>query len=91
LTCSLKNYNENRNMLEDKDIQKLKEELVTKEGLENSTTKILSLVATKEDFTELEQEITNLREVVQSLTVSVDKLAKVVDNLRTEYAAITLS
>jgi len=78
-------------MLEDKDIQKLKEELVTKEGLENSTTKILSLVATKEDFTELEQEITNLREVVQSLTVSVDKLAKVVDNLRTEYAAITLS
>ncbi len=91
MTCSLKNYNENRNMLEDKDIQKLKEELVTKEGLENSTTKILSLVATKEDFTELEQEITNLREVVQSLTVSVDKLAKVVDNLRTEYAAITLS
>lgn len=76
-------------MLEDKDIQKLKEALATKEDLENSTTKILSLVATKEEFIELKQEVVNLRENIQSLTTSVDKLAKAVDDLRTEYVAIT--
>ena len=77
-------------MLEDKDIEKLKEELATKEDLENSTTKILSLVATKEELAELKQEASDLKEVIQSLTISVDKLAKAVDNLRTEYAALTL-
>ena len=76
-------------MLEDEDIKKLKEELATKEDLENLTTRILSSVATKEDFAELNQEIAHLREVVQSLTVSVDKLAKVVDDTRVEYAAIS--
>ena len=76
-------------MLEDKDIQKLKEELATKEDLENSTTKILSLVATKEEFTELKKGVTGLQEAVQSLITSVDKLVKVVDDLRTEYVSIT--
>ncbi len=51
--------------------------------------KIVEVVATKEDINELKQDMAGLRESVQALTISVDKLVKAVDDLRTEYVAIT--
>lgn len=51
-------------------------------------TKLLSVLATKEDIGELKQELSGLREAVQALTISVDKLVKAVDNLKTEYVAV---
>ncbi|MBA7619126.1 hypothetical protein ES703_26462 [subsurface metagenome] len=57
-------------MLEDKDIQKIieanREVFATKEDLAN----LFSSVATKEEFDELRQEVSSLREAIQELTVS---------------------
>ena len=76
-------------MLKDKDIQKIKEGLATKEDLKDSTMKILSLVATKEEFKEVKQDLNGLRESIQALTLAVDKLVKSTEDLHQEYAAIT--
>lgn len=59
-------------MLEDKDIQKLKEELVTKEDLREFSIRAFESFATKEDIKELKQDITGLREQIQALTISGD-------------------
>ena len=40
------------------------------------------------EFREVRSEIATLRETVQALSVSVDKLVKVITDLREEYAAI---
>jgi len=50
---------------------------------------MIGIFATKEDIKDLKEDLIGLREAVRSLTVSVDKLAKLVDNLRQEYIAIT--
>lgn len=72
-------------MLTNEDIQKLKEVLITKEDLYK--------LATLEEFDnfrkEMKEELSALRESVEALTVSIDRLAKAVENLRQEYAAIT--
>lgn len=47
--------------------------------------KIVSLVATKEDVQEIKEELSGLKEIVQSLTVSVDKLVKIIADRETEY------
>ncbi|OGZ25381.1 MAG: hypothetical protein A2W71_01485 [Candidatus Nealsonbacteria bacterium RIFCSPLOWO2_02_39_8] len=50
--------------------------------------KIIEVVATKEDVKELKEDMSALREMTQSLVISVDKLVKALDDLRTEYASI---
>ena len=85
-------------MLDDKDVQKLKEELatkkdlemlVTKEDLEKFSIRAFQTFATKEEIIGLKEEVANLRENIQALTVAVDKLAKSVEDFRQEYIAIT--
>jgi len=72
-------------MLTNKDIQKLVEVFATKKDL----AKLLTMEEFGNFRKEIKQEFSDLREVVQALAVSVDKLAKVVDDLREEYVAIT--
>ena len=50
--------------------------------------KITSIVATKEDIENIKKDMIGLRESVQALTISVDKLVKAVDGLRTEYTMV---
>ncbi|MFH1780474.1 MAG: hypothetical protein ABH841_00470 [Candidatus Nealsonbacteria bacterium] len=72
-------------MLDDQDIQKLKEILATKEDL----AKILTLEEFDQFRGEIKQDLNGLREAVQALVVSVDKLVKAVSDLKTEYATIS--
>lgn len=76
-------------MLTDKDIQKLiktqKEVLATKEDL----AKVVTLDEFDTFRKEVKEEFNNLGEAIQALTVSVDKLAKSVEDLHQEYVAIT--
>jgi len=51
--------------------------------------KLLNVLATREDIVELKQDMAGLREAVQALTVSVDKLAKAVEDMHQEFMAIT--
>ena len=64
-------------MLTDEDIKKLKEVVATKEDL----AKLLTLEEFSQFQKEVKQEFSDLREAIQALTVSVDKLAKAVDDL----------
>jgi predicted nucleic acid-binding Zn-ribbon protein len=73
-------------MLTDEDIKKLKEALATKEDL----AKILTLEEFGQFQREVKQEFSGLREAIQALTVSVDKLAKAVENMHQEYLALTV-
>lgn len=50
--------------------------------------KISELVATKSEIEKLKEATDNLREVVQGLITAADRLAKTIENLRLEYAAI---
>ena len=56
---------------------------------EEDVKKLLSVLATKEDIIELKQDMAGLREAVQALTVSVDKLAKAVEDMHQEFMAIS--
>jgi uncharacterized coiled-coil DUF342 family protein len=76
-------------MLDEKDIQRLKEELVTKEDLEEFSVKVFQTFVTKEEINELRKEMAALKESIQTLTISVDKLAKLVEDMHQEYIAIT--
>lgn len=76
-------------MLTDEDIKKIiaaQEEIFV-------TKKDLAKLATLEEFDEfkkeVKQEFTNLREAIQALTVSVDRLVKAVEDMHQEYVAIT--
>lgn len=73
-------------MLTDEDIQKLKEVLATKEDM----SKLITLDEFDQFRGEMKQNMNALRESIQGLSVSVDKLAKAVDDLRQEYGAITI-
>jgi len=59
--------------------------MLTNEDLE----KLIEVLATKEDMKDLKQDVDGLREMVQALVVSVDKLVGAVSDLKTEYVAIT--
>ena len=50
--------------------------------------KLSAVLATKEDIKDLKQETQNLRESLNILTTSVDKLAKSVSDLKVEYVAV---
>ena len=47
------------------------------------------LMASKSDVNELKKDVEGLRESIQGMMVSVDNLAKVISDLRLEYAAIS--
>jgi len=76
-------------MLSDKDIQKLikaqEKVFVTKEDF----TKLVTLDEFDKFKKEVKEEFAGLRETIQALVISVDKLVKAVENLRQEYVAIT--
>lgn len=57
---------------------------------EKDIEKLVSVLATKEEVKDLKEDIAGLREQVQALTLALDKLIKAINNLSTEYAAITL-
>ena len=76
---------EDRCMLTNEDIQKLKEVLATKEDL----AKIVTLEEFDQFKGEMKQDLDNLRESIQALTVSVDKLVKAVADMHQEYVVIT--
>jgi archaellum component FlaC len=60
------------------------EDMLTDEDIQ----KLAGVLATKDDICEIKEDLNGLRESVQSLTISVDRLVKAVSDLRTEYAAI---
>ena len=72
-------------MLTNEDIKKLKEVLATKEDL----AKLLTLEEFDEFKVEIKQDFGSLRESIQALTISVDKLVKAVEDMRQEYVVIT--
>ncbi len=72
-------------MLDDKDIKKLKEVLATKEDL----AKIVTLEEFDQFKGETKQDLGGLRESIEALTVSVDKLVKAVADMHQEYVVIT--
>lgn len=76
-------------MLDDKDIQKLKEVLATKEDLNNFSVKLLPREEFENFKIEIKEDINSLREMIQTLVVSVDKLVGAVDNLTQEYVMVT--
>jgi predicted nucleic acid-binding Zn-ribbon protein len=84
-------------MLENKDIQKLKKLLITKSDLkklltkkdfEKFSVKAIQTFATKEEINQLGKEVSLLKDAVENLTLSVDKLVKAVEGLRQEYLVI---
>jgi len=50
--------------------------------------KLSEVLATKEDIKDLKSDMNALRELVQALTLSVDKLVKAVETLNQEYTII---
>src|SRR5438105_306915 len=76
-------------MLDNNDIQKLIEVLATKQDLNNLSVQLLS----RDEFVlykrEMRSDLDGLREMVQALVASVDKLVGAVSGLDQEYAMVT--
>src|SRR3989344_3914118 len=72
-------------MLTDEDIKKLKGILVTKEDF----AKLVTLEEFDQFKFEIKQDFEALRESIQALTISVDKLVKAVADMHQEFMAIT--
>lgn len=51
--------------------------------------KIAEVCANKEDIREMRDYVNGLKEITQALVASVDKLVKAIDDLKTEYSAIS--
>jgi predicted nuclease with TOPRIM domain len=77
-------------MLDDKDIQKLVSILATKKDLDDMVTNSLKIFATKQDVGEIKSDVVDLKELLQSLIVSVDKMAKSMEILGAEYKAVSV-
>ena len=73
-------------MLTNEDLEKLKEVLATKEDI----GKLVTLDEFDRSESEIKQDINGLRESIQALTVSVDKLVKSISDLKTEYAVVKI-
>ena len=56
---------------------------------DNDIDRLTSVLATKYEVQGLTEEIQKINKILGSLTNAIDGLAKVIDNLRVEYAAIT--
>src|SRR3989338_2245364 len=85
-------------MLDNKDINKLKSVLLTKEDAKNFATKkdldemsanSLKVFATKKDVEEIKSDISDLRKLVQGILVASDSLLKSMSDLKMKYAAIS--
>jgi dynactin complex subunit len=63
-------------MITEEDIKNLKEVLATKEDINNLSVKLVTLEEFDQFKKEIKQDINDLREAIQALTVSVDKLVK---------------
>ena len=72
-------------MLTNEDVKTLKEVLATKEDL----AKIVTLEEFDQFKIDIKQDLDGLRESIQALTVSVDKLVKAVTDMHQEYVVIT--
>ena len=57
--------------------------------VDQSFDRAFEVFATKDDTKEIKQELVSLREVVQALAISVDRLVKAVSDLKTEYSVIS--
>ena len=51
--------------------------------------KLVAVFATKQDVNDLKEDVSALRETTQGLVTAIDKLAKVIDDLRHEYVSVT--
>ena len=76
-------------MLDDKDIEKLLESLATKKDLNDLSVKLLSRDEFEVAKKDIKYYINGLREMVQDLVVSVDKLVGAIDDLKQEYTMVT--
>ena len=76
----------------DKDFSELIEYLDKK--FEKNSTEVQELrtefIMVKEDVKEIKTELIELKETVHQLVTAIDRLAKVVDDLRIEYAAVVM-
>jgi hypothetical protein len=61
----------------------------TKKDLEKMADNSLKIFATKTDIREIKEDLSILKELVQGLIVATDSIAKSVDKLVAEYAAIS--
>jgi len=52
--------------------------------------KLTSVLVTKKDFEQIQNEMSSLRETIESLVTSIDGLTKVIEDLQVEYAAIKI-
>lgn len=79
-------------MLDDKDIDKLTSVLASKKDVEEIRSEMnrgFKLMAKESDLLELKKDVEGLRESIQGMMVAIDNLAKVITDLRLEYAAIS--
>src|SRR3989339_2056947 len=77
-------------MLDDQDIKKLSSILATKSDIKGVKDDLDSkFLVLKTDIQDVKKDVEGLREAIQSMMVSVDNLAKVISDLRLEYAAIS--
>ena len=52
--------------------------------------KLFLNIATKEDIREVKEELADLRETIQALSVSVERFVKIASDLKEEHAAISV-
>ncbi|KKR43343.1 MAG: hypothetical protein UU10_C0016G0008 [Parcubacteria group bacterium GW2011_GWF1_40_6] len=88
-------------MLDDKDIQKLSSILATKADMQEIRKEFKAdiqevrqdlesnFLVLKSDIEDVKKDVEGLRESIQGMMVAVDNLAKVISDLRLEYAAIS--
>lgn len=76
-------------MLNDQDIERLSSVLATKKDLDKMAENSLEIFATKQDVKEIKEDLAILKELVQGLIVSSDSIAKSIEKLVAEYAAIS--
>lgn len=78
-------------MLTEQDIQKIvkanKEIFATKEDLDQRFDKAFGVFATKEDIKNLKEDMNGLRESVQILILSTDRLVKSIEDPHQEFIA----
>jgi predicted nucleic acid-binding Zn-ribbon protein len=59
-----------------------------RKNFEKFSVKAIQTFATKEEINQLRKEVSLLKDAVENLTLSVDKLVKAVEGLRQEYLVI---
>jgi predicted nucleic acid-binding Zn-ribbon protein len=62
--------------------------MLTDQDIDKIIDRFTPIMATKQDVAKLTSDFTDAKELLQGLITSVDKLAKSVDDMLLEYAAI---